>query len=774
MNAQRPWLEPTPRLRAEMDVRVLAACDDDDLLAQILLNRGFSDPDAIRAFLDPVAYEPAPPEALPDLAQASERIRQTLSAGGRILVWGDFDVDGQTATALLIDGLRCLGADVAFYIPKRATESHGIKIASLKQQIAQHRPALLLTCDTGSDEFEAIDYARSVGLPVIVTDHHDLTERLPDADAVINPKRLPPDHALRGLPGVGVAYKLMQHVYTALDRATELENLLDLVALGIVSDIAPQVNDTRYLLQIGLERLRRTHRLGLQALIEVARITPHLLDAEEIAYQLAPRMNAAGRLDDAALCVRLLTTQDSTEARVIAEQLEGLNNERKLRTRQVEDEAQAMLKANPELAAGAALVLHNPDWQAGLLGGVANRLAERFARPVVMFGGAGPIISGSARSFGGVDIHSAIAAQADLLNTFGGHTGAAGLSLMVENLETFRQRLAQAMPAASGPEALRLDAEFVLGELSPELYYRLQRLGPFGEGNPPLVLLTCNLHLSHAGQVGRENRHWRLVVEDDSGLMQQVMWWDGGSEKLPEGRFDIAYRLSLNERLELEAALVDLRVYAAEVAQQAVEDEETLTIKDWRRESDPAARLERILSADPAALVWAEGYSRRDLPHFKRRADLQPAATLVIYNPPSDPETLAEAMRVVSPQMVHIFGVQPPFEDFESFLRQLVLAARNAREKHEGVVPISLLCGATAASAQVVRAGLDLLAAEGQFTWAETDNGTVYFTDISQPLPPAAARRALDKLHRFYGEMEAYRQFFRIMPLRKQLVPPTA
>src|SRR5262245_59569883 len=276
----------------------------DPFLAHLLAQRGLSTAQQARAFLDPQAYQPSPPDVQPDLAQAVTRLSQAIERQEVIGVWGDFDVDGQTSTALLVSTLQSLGAQVRFYIPNRLTESHGIKLPALQRFIAAG-VKLILTCDTGIAEHEAIAVAQAASVEVIVTDHHDLAETLPPAQAVVNPKRLLSGHPLRELPGVGVAYKLAEALYWAYGRAAESESLLDLVALGIVADVAQQTGDTRYLLQKGLVVLSQTPRLGLQTLIESARLSaPHLTE-EHIGFWLAPRLNALGRLGDANLAVEL-------------------------------------------------------------------------------------------------------------------------------------------------------------------------------------------------------------------------------------------------------------------------------------------------------------------------------------------------------------------------------------------------------------------------------------------------------------------------------------
>lgn len=772
MNAltERAWQLPTPI--DDFPTDVLDACDSDALIAAILEGRGLREASAIRAFLDPDAYTPALPESLPDLTAASDRLAQAVRQGEKILIWGDFDVDGQTATALLVDALTRLGAQVAYYIPQRATESHGIKVSRLQALIAEHQPNLLLTCDTGISEHRAVEAAQAAGLPVLITDHHELGDSLPNAQAIVNPKRLPPEHPLRTLPGVGVAFKLMQHLFTTLGQARHLGSLLDLVALGIVCDVAEQVGDTRYLLQLGMDRLRLAERVGLEALLQVTKLPPETLTAERVSFTLGPRLNAVGRMGDAALAVELLTTRDRPRAALIAQALERLNAERRLLTRQIEAAAEAMLEADRGLLQEAALVLHHPEWHIGVLGVVANSLAERYLRPVVLLGGAGALASGSARAFGGMDIHAALGKAADLLRNFGGHQGAAGLSLAVENIPALRKRLTTALLSQQSDAAelppLRIDATIALSEADLSLVARLNRLAPFGEGNPPIVLATPDLHLSHAGTFGRENNHLRLTVEDANGVNLPMIVWRGAGLRLPDGLFDAAYQLGIDSRGDLEAVLVGLHPHTP----ITIEEESALIIHDWRRDPDPSARLTAILAEVEGAQIWAEAYSRRESPDYRRRAELSPSETLIIFSAPSDLETLRAALVAATPQIVHVIGAPPPLGGLEGFLRQLTLALKNAATHRDGVISLAALCGATAASPNVVRKALAFLAAEGQIAYQEDAEQIIRLTQ-----PQRAARRAesqvpLARLQSAYEEMEAFRRYFNLMPLKNLLKLP--
>ena len=327
------WIEPAPLDAAEGLAESLGT---HRLVAQALLRRGYGELAAARAFLDPDEYAPTNSSELPGMQQALERLEAALQSGERILVWGDFDVDGQTATSLLVSALRQLDGQVEFHIPIRAQESHGVSLPVLQRILdAPSPPGLVLTCDTGIGAHAAVEFAASRGVDVVITDHHELPSSLPRACAIVNPRLLPAGHALAKLPGVGVAYKVVEALFSHSIGQEDASQFLDLVALGIVADVAELYGDTRYLLQRGLEQLRQPQRLGLRAIMETAGLAPENLTEEHIGFVLGPRLNALGRLDDANPAVDLLTTLDSGKARVIATQLEGLNGRRRLLTRQV-------------------------------------------------------------------------------------------------------------------------------------------------------------------------------------------------------------------------------------------------------------------------------------------------------------------------------------------------------------------------------------------------------------------------------------------------------
>lgn len=633
-----------------------AALSVHPLIGEVLWARGCRDVASARAFLDPVHYTPAPPEQLPGMHALIARLRSAVDAGERIRIWGDFDVDGQTATSVLLLGLRSLGARVDFTIPDRAVASHGLNADGLRQAAADG-VRVLLTCDCGIADFALVDLAVSLGLDMLISDHHDPEHdaagaaRLPAAHAVVNPKLLPPEHPLGQLPGVGAAWKIVE----ALIGAERARPLLDLAALGIVADVAVQRGDTRFLLQHGLEELRRAQRPGIRALLRLAGMEPHALDADGISFQLGPRLNAAGRLAHAALSVELLTTDDDDRASALAAQIEQLNVDRRALQKEVEAAILERLDADPGLTDRAALVLHGVGWPASIIGIVASGLVERYGKPTVMIAlqddGVG---RASARSVPGVDIHAAIASADDLTLGGGGHPMAAGFGIRAENIAAFTDRLNEAVAAqqaaahvgAAPPQecyhvAWR-DAGLPLAE-------QLDRLAPFGAGNPRPLLVAEGVRLVRSEPLGKDGRHRTLTFSDGGDVLARAAWWRSAQLPLPEPGAPLTVHFTLRrdmwrERVRAQIEVVALHAAPARAESAHSESESArFRIVDLRGAADRQAALAALQMeiGEQNIAVWRE-----------RAPEHEPRAMLVLWDAPAGLEELRAALDVIQPTTV--------------------------------------------------------------------------------------------------------------------------
>ena len=752
------WLEPT-HLPVEASLP-----DLHPLVAETLVRRGFTTPEAARAFLDPDLYSPTPAPDLPGLIAAVERIEGAIHSHEPICVWGDFDVDGQTSTTVLVQTLLALGAEVTFHIPVRGVESHGVNVIHLKE-IIDRGAKLILTCDTGVTAHEAVEFARTRHVDMIITDHHDLSESLPQAVAIVNPKLLPPEHPLATLAGVGVAYKLAEELISHFPTASiSPASLLDLVALGLVADLAILRRDARFLVQKGLAVLRCTQRLGLQIMMEMADLEPANLTEEHIGFVLGPRLNALGRLGDANPAVELLTTADSGRARLLATQLENYNAQRQLLCNQVTRAAEAQLNADPTLLANPVIVLGHPAWPSGVVGIVASRLVERYNKPALLFSTpANEPAHGSARSVEGLNITAAIAAQQDLLLSFGGHPMAAGLALEQDLLPEFLRRLNKTVGLMLGnnknkePE-LRIDAWLDLPEISLDLAATLESLAPFGPGNNKITLATHNLALLSATKIGRNEEHLKLAVADEMGNKQKVLWWGGAGETLPEGKFDLAYTIRASDwrgSRQVQMEFVDFQAFGTPPVELRSPKHEIL---DYRNVKDPLTLLSGL--DQPSTLVWAEAEAKKEV-NGKDRNDLEQADNLVIWTIPPSPDELQDALRIVKPYFITLVCAHPFLEITDAFIARLSGLLKYAITHHAGKVTYAELAASSAQRQITVETGLNWLVSRGSIALLHQENNQLWLAPGKTINDLGGAARLWVEIQSLLAETAAYRAHFK-------------
>ncbi|MGE5250316.1 MAG: single-stranded-DNA-specific exonuclease RecJ [Bacteroidota bacterium] len=753
------WIDPLPVSVPDS----FASLDLPVLVSETLVRRGIADLHSARRFLHP---EEAPPNPFPQIEPAVDLIHLAIRKREKICVWGDFDVDGQTSTALLVETLRALGADVMYYVPVRSRESHGVHVSSLKPLI-EAGAKLLLTCDTGITAHEALDYARLCGLEVIITDHHDPGETLPLADAVVNPKLLAADHPLAHLAGVGVAYKLAEALTTAAQHSG-VGDLLDLVALGLIGDVALLRDETRSLARAGIQAFRDTSRLGLRTIAALSETNLETLTEETIGFVFAPRLNALGRLGDANPAVELLLTHDPVRARVLATQIEGLNAQRRLLTSQVYEGAEAQLQADRRLLDEPAIVLYHAHWPGGVIGIVAGRLAERYHKPAILLSAAeGGMLRGSARSVEGLHITRAIASQKDLLLGFGGHPMAAGLSLQMDRLAEFRRGLGRAVEAQLGEAALeepsmQIDAWLGLDQISLELAEALDSLAPFGAGNPALTFATPRVRLKSASEIGRTREHLRMIVEDEAGRTQQVMWWGGTGEELPPqgNRFDLAFSLRASTfRGQREASVRFAEFRVAEEERPVEIAPREIHVTDLRAVPQPARRLLELKLECPEAQTWAEGSERLvGRPGY----ELEPAEALIIYTIPASAADLRRAMDAACPRTVYLFAVPCADEKAGYFLERLAGLCKYAINQRGGKVSVRQLAALTGQRRATVQHGLEWLRAGGHIAFEGDEDLEISGGGLAPE--PDLQREFYGTVQSLLDETAAYRRYYAAAP----------
>ena len=527
------------------------------LLAQCLLNRGLSEPDPIGRFLQPRLKNLADPFLLPDMRRAVERLFEARARGESIVIFGDYDVDGVTSTALLVEALTVLGWKVNFYLPHRMDEGYGLSRSGVENCLTKFPTTLLIAVDCGSTAADSIAWLRERGVDVLVLDHHQVSDPAPTAVALVNPQRTPPDEpSFRELCSVALAFKLV-HAILKHGRAIglpecadfDIRPFLDLVALGTIADLVPLRGENRILVSAGLARLNATKRPGLIALKNVAGVTGSL-GGQEVGFQLAPRLNAAGRLETAEEALRLLLARDIAEAAPLARNLDSRNRERQQIEKSIAAEAIGAVRAkfNPET--DRVIVEGQLLWHVGVVGIVASRVLQEFYRPTIIVGGEGNEWRGSGRSIEGFDLAAALRECGDLLLRHGGHAMAAGITIHPDKIDALRQRLNDLAGRSLKPEqfqpSLRLDAEVRASDLTLERLTELGQLEQTGIGNPHVHLVLRNVtHARPLLRMGTDKKHAKLWVTDGTMVLEAVLWKvaDG---PLPVGRFDLAFAPQIN------------------------------------------------------------------------------------------------------------------------------------------------------------------------------------------------------------------------------------
>ena len=556
------WLFPDPR---PLDGPQVAAARDrglSDRIAGILATRGVSGTADLDSFFGPPSAGLHDPRLLPDADRVVDRIRRARAAGDGILVFGDFDADGITGLAVLVRALRTLGLDAAPYVPSRVAEGHGLSARAVERAVAEGRP-LIVTVDCGSSSPDEVELARAAGVDVIVTDHHHVPDRAPRSLALVNPHRpdaVYPDHRLAGTGvALAVARLLLGELGGDADAALELA---DLATIGTVSDVAPIVGENRAIARLGLEILRHRPRPGLAALLTRAGVRPETLDLETVAFQIAPRLNAAGRVGNTDDAVRLLVTDDLDEAAVAADALEGANRLRRELLRGSLEDARAALNADPTAAMRPAILVHGP-WPPGIVGLIASRLAEERRRPAVVAAELDGVLRASCRSAGAVDLASALEECSDLLIRHGGHRAAAGFEIEPDRWDAFVSRFsaiaADAAPDDPRPE-LALDLAMPSAQLGYHLVAELATLDPTGPGNPPPVVGVLGMTVTRVRAA--TGGHTQLTLRRDRDVVDAIAF----------GRDDLATAIHEGDRLDVAARVAVRRFGGYDSLQLEVRD----------------------------------------------------------------------------------------------------------------------------------------------------------------------------------------------------------
>lgn len=543
-------------------------------LLQILYNRGITTAPQIQAFIEGHYLQPDDPFLLPDMDKAVERIMEACEKHEQVVIYGDFDADGVTSTVLLVEALRAIEGferdQVRPYIPDRVDEGYGLNFDALTKIKEEFGGQLVITVDCGIRSVAEVEHANTIGLDMIITDHHSIGPRIPPALAVINPKRADSAYPERMLAGVGIAYKLAQAIHARCPSVSgfELSSLLDLVAVGTIADIAPLLGENRKLVTEGLTVVNRLQRPGISALAQITGVKAGHIKAESIGFTLGPRINAAGRLDHAYTAAKLLATNNLLQARAWADDLNDLNRRRQHLTAELTERAESLIG---DVESAHLLIAVDEEFVSGVVGLVASRLKENYYRPSIVLEKGAEESHGSCRSIPEFHITHALDQVADLLERYGGHAQAAGLTIRNENIPEFIARMSAIAAEQLQNEELfptiTIDAELALSEIDWALQENLEQLEPTGAANATPIFLTRNVQVLNYRTVGRDHSHLQLEVASDAlHSFKAIAFGQGGWATMMPERIDIVYVLGVNEwrgRRTLQLNIQDLRPAAS-------------------------------------------------------------------------------------------------------------------------------------------------------------------------------------------------------------------
>lgn len=709
------WIEPKQIIPSD---EIIGAYQNTILLAEQLTSRGIINRSQAIRYLDPDQYNPSSPFEFPYMEHAVRRISTAIDQGETIGIWGDFDVDGQTATAVLLKAFRAIGARVRYHIPVRADESHGIKQAYL-DEFVRKGVQLLITCDTGISEFDTLTYAKSIGLDVILSDHHTPQPQLPQAYAIINPRLLPESHPFYPLAGVGTAFQIVRALIHSHFRTIQPDPFLDLVALGTVADLAELRSENRFYTQAGLRKMNEATSPALQAVLNSARLQEGSIDESHISFIFAPRLNAAGRLDDANQNVDFLLTTDERFAEQYAAKLEILNNQRKIAVNSVYHSAKALLQREPGLEKYPVILLTHPDWEPGVVGIAASMLVEEYEKPAILLRTERNFAKGSARSIEGVNIIQSIAENHSFLANFGGHPMAAGLSLQVEQIQAFREALSKSInqqTEGKRPEkTLQIDSYLPFANININLIQEIERLSPFGPGNPSPVLVTKNLEVAKKTSFGRSGEHIQCILRDQHGDTRKAIWWRGAAQKPPKSPIDLAYTVKRDNYRRASSVSLEWMDHRESIPEsiEISPPKRRMDVFDFRLSENQMRLLKKLMNKEKIQ-SWQEGVGSQLDQTAKTRTQLSKSDALAILFPPPEFAVIHDVLDQAAPKTLYLFNLTKPNDTLKGFLLDLAGLVKNCLNQKNGQGYLSEFAAQLGHREGTVEMGLKWLQAKGE------------------------------------------------------------
>jgi single-stranded-DNA-specific exonuclease len=677
-------------------------------LARLAEKRGLKSKDKLIPFIDPDQYSPIELRDFPKIMEIANFILEHLKKNSRILIYGDYDVDGISSTSILVGALSQLSSQISYHIPDRFKEGYGLNkevLASYQDEID-----LVISCDCGISNYEEVEFAKKLGMDFVVTDHHDLPERLPPADYVISPRLLPEDHQGYWLPGAGMAYFLIKAVFENSGKKGEEKEFLDLLLLAIIADVVPLKGENRYLFKTGLKELKNTKRIGLKALYNELEINPLQINEKTLGFQIGPLLNSAGRIDSAEKGLKLLLAEDKSKAAGLAAELKQINQHRKEISQKIYLEIDKEVKPQQR----QAVVSYNSDWHQGVIGIAAGRITENYQVPAVLMTSnqQSELITGSARSIEGININQVIAECSDLLEKHGGHAAAAGFSLKKDRLEKFKLRLQrlinQELEKIDSELELETDLNLELAEITEEFYQGLRLFAPFGEANPePLFYLESEVLSSREISGGR---HKRLILGTETAKITALWWWAGDLEN--NYRQQCACRLTENiyrgsRSLQLEIKALKALKGKTEELKSESSDNRKLKVLDWRQKN-----ISELEAGADNTVYFAEGLREYNLYPVINRNYFRKSKNLVLISIPPSLALLKEVLLLTGAEHLILVNSREYSQSINNYIKNLLSLIKYSLNKKNGIFNIEEAALALEVEEIAVKRGLEFLQAE--------------------------------------------------------------
>lgn len=667
-------------------------CNEKSLIKRLLYSRGIKSEDEIQEFLYPLKMTLTHPKAFNDMIKCVERLSTAIDNGEKIVIHGDFDADGVTSTSLLYRTFKFLGADVNYFIPDREKEGHGFDTKALISIMTKVKPKVIISCDCGISDVDAVNFLKSFKIDVIITDHHEAPDKLPAAYAIINPKapnaldeKLSAKQItnLTSLAGVGVAFKVAQALLEKYNKLEFIPELLPYVAVGTVADIVPLIGENRYFVTKGLELISAGKHYGISRLLDSAGYKGQIT-SEHIAFGIAPRINASGRLDSVDAALKVLISDNKQEIEMSIQTLNEFNRIRQELCQDIFIQADEMVKA--ERNKNSAIILYNKDWHIGIIGIVASMLVEKYYKPTFLmtYSEETKQYRCSARSVPGINLYDTISLNADLLDGFGGHAMAAGLSFSKTSFEQVKTALCKTVKEmAQGKDLkpyLNIDLELMPEDIDLNLIEQISKLEPFGADNPSPIFTIKNLKIKEKRLMGENKNHLRLTCQAGTAEFSCIRWKDGDIPLVKEDILDIAFHPQINEYNGNTSVQLIIDDMHSEFLKEEENDFPKIKLYDHRKKTDILPQVnDYIKSSKQNILIFAESKKVSDMlkPYqnlsekIVNRNNLQPCDALMLFDYPADRETFDKILMQTNPFAIHFMNYEIKYFDEEEFLKTI-------------------------------------------------------------------------------------------------------